>query len=347
MTANKRNYIIVCILAAVFALVVLIGLAYPQTAYAQSLTVAEPRVEGLTDSKKAPYKDMFYVGEHKYAAENYTLNYRYYQPQDMSEKVPLIIFLHGRGERGSDNDSQLNNAILRPFIENENSKFYGSVVIAPQCPVKEFNNGWVNLFSDDETANALAYKNYSVDGIEESTECKAIVSLIEETCNNKNIDRNRIYLIGLSQGAMATWDLLARHSELFAAAVPIAGVGDVSKAGIYADIPIYAFHGNADTTVKYDTATPKMYEAVNAIGKGNMHFVTFDGGPHAIWEAAIIFKGSGDLPALEDWLFSQKRVGESDGGCRSSVNMRGISLILLPVTAAILVIRFTKKKKAQ
>ncbi len=88
-------------------------------------------------------------------------------------------------------------------------------------------------------------------------------------------------------------------------------------------------------------------EAVNAIGKGNMHFVTFDGGPHAIWEAAITFKGSGDLPALEDWLFSQKRGGESDGGCRSSVNMRGISLILLPVASAIVVIRFTKKKKAQ
>lgn len=346
MTTYKKKLLTVIILSAVFVLMTFIGLAYPKTAYAQSLTIAEPKVEGLTDSKKAPYKDMFYVGEYNYAAESYTLNYRYYQPQDMSQKVPLIIFLHGRGERGSDNDSQLNNAILRPFIENENSKFYGAMVIAPQCPVKEYNNGWVNLFSDDETANALAYKNYSVDNIAESTECKAIVSLIEDTCNNKNIDRNRIYLIGLSQGAMATWDLLARHSELFAAAVPIAGVGDTSKAEIYADIPIYAFHGNADTTVKYDTATPKMYEAINAVGKGNMHFVTFEGGPHAIWEAAITFKGSGELPALEDWLFSQKRSEEKSGGCRSSVNMPGCMLVLAPATAAVAVARLLKRKKA-
>lgn len=277
------------------------------------------------------------VGEHKYVQEDYTLNYRYYQPQDMSKKVPLIIFLHGRGERGSDNDSQLNNAILRPYIENENSKFYDAMVIAPQCPVKDYNNGWVNLFSDDETANALAYENYSVDSTDESVECKAIVSLIEETCSSKNIDRNRIYLIGLSQGAMATWDLLARHSELFAAAVPIAGVGDVSKAEIYANIPIYAFHGTADTTVKYETATPKMYEAIDAVEKGNMHFVSFEGGPHAIWEAAIVFKGNEIVPGLEDWLFAQTKDYDDNSGCNSGCNSSlSVSGIYLVATVGII-----------
>lgn len=313
----------------------------PVSALAASVSLDEPKTEGLTESRKAQYKDdLFFVGEYLYQPENYTLNYRYYTPLDTSEKMPLIIFLHGRGERGSDNDSQLNNAILRPFIENENSAFYKAMVIAPQCPVKEYNNGWVDLFSDDASANSLAYDNYSVDAIPESTECKAIVSLIEDTCSKNNIDRNRIYLIGLSQGAMATWDLLARHSDLFAAAVPISGVGDVSKAEIYADIPIFAFHGDADTTVPYEKGTPRLYEAINALGKNKMHFVTFTGAPHAVWEAAIVFKGSGDVPGLEEWLFAQHKE-EKKGGCGAVIELPALGMVCaLLVSAA-----FICKKK--
>ncbi len=327
---------------AVFAFAVAFALSLtfavsPSIASAASASIDMPKISGITDSTKTSYKDsLFFVGEYEYAEQNYTLNYRYYMPEDMSEKVPLVIFLHGRGERGFDNDSQLNNAILRPFIENENSKFYKAMVIAPQCPVKEYNNGWVELFSDDESANSLAYANYSVDAISESVECKAIIALIKKTCSQYNVDSDRVYLIGLSQGAVATWDLLARHSDVFAAAVPISGVGDTSKASIYADIPIYAFHGDADTTVPYATATPKMYEAVNALGKNNMQFVTYHNGPHAIWEAAIVFKGNGELPALEDWLFSQTRASKSaqpeEKGCSGTVPASALAIGMFAMT---------------
>lgn len=325
--SNKKIISGASIILLAFLLVIsMFRFANFNSAFAESVSIPEPSVEGITGSVKAVYKDMFYVGEYLDTSTNYTLNYRYYTPEDMSEKVPLIIFLHGRGERGSDNDKQLDNAILRPFIENENSKFYGAMVIAPQCPEKEYNNGWVELFSDDESANNLAYANYSIDSVEESNECKAIMALIEDTCKERNIDRNRIYIIGLSQGAVATWYLLAKHPEVFAAAVPIAGVGDPAKAEIYADIPIYAFHGDADTTVNYDTATPKMYEAINAVGKDKMIFVTFEGAPHAIWEAAIVFKGTDTLPGLEDWLFSQtKEIKKS--GCGSSLNVSELYLV--------------------
>lgn len=347
------------VLAVVFSVTLCMGMPTSVSASAESISVEEPNVQGFADSKKNQYKDsLFFVGEYYDAENDYTLNYRYYTPQDMSEKVPLIIFLHGRGERGSDNDSQLNNAILRPFIEDEDSKFYGAMVIAPQCPVKEYNNGWVELFSDNETANSLAYKNYSVDSVEESNECKAIVSLIKDTCSKSNVDPNRVYLIGLSQGAVATWDLLARHRDMFAAAVPIAGVGDVSKAEIYADIPIYAFHGNADTTVAYATATPKMYEAINAVGKNNMHFVTFTDAPHAIWEAAIVYKGNEKMPGLEEWLFSQTRATEVDVfqtvveqlketlGCNASLDNMSLLFVFVPaiVVGNVLV---SKKRKYQ
>lgn len=331
-----------CCLALAMCMCVLFGLANPIKAFADTVEMATPKVEGIVGSKKEQYKnDLFFVGDYNYAPENYTLNYRYYKPAESKEKMPLIIFLHGRGERGSDNDMQLNNAILRPFIEDENSQFYKSMVIAPQCPVKEHNNGWVNMFTDD----SLDYHNLDFDKIVESVECKAIVSLIEDTCKKENIDSNRIYLIGLSQGAMATWDLLARHSEMFAAAVPISGVGYVSKAEIYADIPIYAFHGQADTTVPYADATVKMYEAINAYGKGKMHFVTFTDGPHAIWESAIVFKGEGSVPGLQEWLFAQtKEVKKS--GCISELDVASMSVVLVPAVLMAAGYVMAKKQKA-
>lgn len=293
--------------AAIAAAIAIAGMFGAAPAFAESDVMPEPDVTVITPATRTQYKDDLYYSSSfvNTACDNYTLNYRYYRPDDMSKKVPLVICLHGRGERGSDNDIQLNNAFVRPFIENKDSKFYGAMVVAPQCPVKPLNNGWVNLFTNEDDSANLNYKPFSVDAVEESVECKTIVALVEELCKKNNIDRNRIYLIGLSQGAMATWDLLARHSDLFAAAVPISGVGDPTKAEIYANIPIYAFHGQEDTTVPYDRGTTVVYEAVNKLGKNKMHFVSFSDGPHAIWEAAIVFKGNDKVPGLEDWLFSR------------------------------------------
>lgn len=355
LTYKKTTIRAFALVLVTFFSVLLLNTTKPSSAFAQSVSVAMPKVEGISNSKLTQYKDsLFYVDEYAYG-NGYKLNYRYYMPEETTGKIPLVIFLHGRGERGSDNDSQLNNAIMRPFITNENSMFYNAMVIAPQCPVKEYNNGWVELFSDDESANSLAYDNYSVDDVAESTECKAIVSLIEDVCSKKNVDRNRVYLIGLSQGAVATWDLLARHSDLFAAAVPIAGVGDVSKAQVYADIPIYAFHGDADRTVPYEKATPRMYEAINAVGKNKMNFVTFTGGAHSIWEAVMVFDGTDELPALEDWLFSQvKKTGgdtsssaatssttsaKKGGGCFGAIGTGGLALGMIAIIGAAVVVR--------
>jgi len=292
-------------------------------AFASSDTVNMPEVSDITGKELNDYKSELF-SESNFTFKGYTLNYRYYEPANDNKDYPLIICLHGMGERGDDNDSQLNNVFLRPFIEDKNSKFYKAMVVAPQCPVKENGNGWVNLFKEENGR----FENYNIDEVEESVECKTIVALIEDICNTYDVDRDRIYLIGLSQGAMATWDLLARHSDLFAAAVPIAGVGDVSKAEIYAEIPIYAFHGKNDVLVPYEKATPKLYEAIKATGKNNMHFVTFTDGYHDVWEAAIVFKGTENVPAFEDWLFSQTKGKEEKSGCGSSINLSELSLVV-------------------
>ena len=310
----KKLYACIALLLSV--IISLAVLAFNSSAaFAAMVTMEENPVQQFTGSVRDKYKNELFYSD-TFTNEGYELNYRYYTPADMSRPVPLVIELHGRGERGSDNDSQLNNAFVRPYFENENSKFYDAMVIVPQCPVKDFNNGWLELFDNEEDANNLNYNNYSVDNIEETDETKAIVALIESTCQKYNIDRSRIYIIGLSQGAMATWYLIARHSDLFAAAVPIAGVGDVSKAALYADMPVFAFHGNADTTVPYERAKP-LYDAIEARGKGKFNLVTYEGGPHAIWESAIVFPGNDTLPSLEDWLFSQSKATDEGGSCAS------------------------------
>lgn len=306
-------------------------------AFAATETVEENEYMEYTIATRNEYKDKLFYAD-SFTNNGYTLNYRYYTPS-----VPLIIALHGRGERGSDNDSQLNNAFVRPFIEDENSKFYGAMVIAPQCPEKDYNNGWVNLFDNTEDSNNLNYNNYSVDEIEESDECLAIVALIEETCQKYNIDRDRIYLIGISQGAVAVYDLLARHSELFAAAVPIAGVGDLSKVDIYAEIPIYAFHGNADTTVSYERAK-ELYDAIEAQCKGLFNLIVYEGGPHAIWESAIVFPGTDTMPSLEDWLFAQSRDGATSNFEWWIIVL--VVAIIIVVAFIIGVIIYRRKKKS-
>ncbi len=293
---------VLSLLACVFAL--LIFNFNTSMAFAATETVAIYDYEYISNSQLNEYKNNLFEADTFYN-DGYFLNYRYYMPDDMSESVPLIIALHGAGERGSDNDSQLNNAFVRPFIENENSKFYGAMVIAPQCPEKDYNNGWVNLYNSGEEADARNL-SYSVDETEESDECRAIIALIEDTCLTYNIDRSRIYLIGLSQGAIAIYDLLARHSELFAAAVPIAGFGDPSKADIYAEIPIYAFHGDSDPIIPYE-AGKEVYNAIEAQNKGLFNLIVYENGLHSVWEQAIVFPGTDTMPALEDWLFSQAR----------------------------------------
>lgn len=328
----RKLYAFVAVFLALVTALVVFGFN-TATAFAATITMEENPVKQFTGSMRDQYKNNLFYSD-TYVNEGYELNYRYYTPMDMSNPVPLVIELHGRGERGSDNDSQLNNAFLRPYFENENSKFYDAMVIAPQCPVKDFNNGWLELFDNQEDANNLNYNNFSVDEVEESDEIKAIVALIESTCQKYNIDRNRIYIIGLSQGAIATWYLLARHSDLFAAAVPIAGVGDLSKVDVYSDIPIFAFHGNADTTVPFERAKV-LYDAIEAENKGKFNLVIYEGGPHAIWESAIIFPGNDTLPSLEDWLFSQSKSSSPAGGSCASGCSGSVESSLLTVCLAI------------
>ena len=210
-------------------------------------------------------------------------------------KVPLVLFLHGAGERGGDNVSQLKNAIKKVVYDGSDSLFMDAVVLAPQCPS---GAQWVDT--------PWADGNYTLEEVAESQEMQKVVSLVEYYAGLRYIDADRIYVIGLSMGGFGTWDLLARHGDLFAAGVPICGGGPTDAVESLKEMPIYTFHGTADGTVPYG-GTQAMVRAIEAAGGDRIRFVTFTGDGHGIWDKAICYAGDGENEKMEEWLFAQEK----------------------------------------
>ena len=241
-----------------------------------------------------------------YIDNGYILNYCLYEPADLdkeSDKRPLILFLHGAGERGSNNEWQIKNAILKV---NKTGKWAESVIIAPQCPSSTGGNTNSDVNDPNKWVETpWTEGNYVQSNVPESKPLHAVAELIKEYSSYDYIDSSRIYVVGLSMGGFGTWDIISRYPELFAAAVPICGGGPTDKIDVLKNIPIYTFHGTKDTAVPY-ASTEGMYNAIVAAGGNNIIFYTYTGPGHNIWDKAITFAGDGaSYPALETWLFSQ------------------------------------------
>ena len=239
-----------------------------------------------------------------YENNGYKLNYNVYTPTYASKgnKRPLVIFLHGAGERGSDNQAQLKNAILKAAKGGE---WANAVILAPQCPSSTGGNTNSDVNDPNKWVETNWTKgNYVQANVPESDPMSALVELIKEYISYDYVDADRVYVVGLSMGGFGTWDIISRYPELFAAAVPICGGGPTDKINVLKDIPIYTFHGSSDTVVPY-SGTQGMYNAIKAAGGNRILFHTFSGAGHAIWDQAITFTGSNGLPSLESWLFSQ------------------------------------------
>ncbi len=225
----------------------------------------------------------------EFTNEDAVLPYRIFIPEDYSEgkKYPMMVFLHGAGERGNDNEAQLKNA-LGTLFNRDDGLMLNTIVIAPQCPK---DNQWVDT--------PWADGNYSIDEVPESNELKAVVALTEEICESYSVDRTRIYVSGVSMGGFGTWDLITRHNDIYAAAAPMCGGGDPSKAELLADTMIYTFHGTEDTSVPY-SGTAEMVSAIEETGSRLISFVSYKGEGHVIWEMAS------DEAGWLEWLYEQK-----------------------------------------
>lgn len=216
-----------------------------------------------------------------------TLGYRLLPPlnQEQGRKYPLVLLLHGAGERGEDNYLQLFH-VARKFVEPQVRSDYPCFVAVPQCPerMQWVNTPW-NLPKHDMPEQI-------------SEPLAQVMELIDSLTNTLPIDTSRIYLVGISMGGYAVWDTIQRFPKKFAAATPICGGGDANMASRLTQMPIWAFHGAKDTVVPTNRSID-MVEAVNAAG-GHAKLTIFPDTYHDSWNKAI------DTPELLPWMFAQK-----------------------------------------
>lgn len=224
-------------------------------------------------------------------ADGDTLNYRVSYPDfSGSQSYPLVIFLHGGGERGNDNESQLKWGVQN-LVTDHAMMTHKAIVLAPQSPEDSRWSNFEGQFREDGEPLRLAD--------EPSKPLKMTMEVVDQIIENFNVDTDRIYITGLSMGGFGTWDAIARWPERFAAAVPVCGGGDPSTAGAIVNIPIWATHGADDPTVPPEMSR-QMIEALQAAG-GQPGYTEYPGVGHFSW-----------LQTYEDdylisWLFSQRK----------------------------------------
>lgn len=197
-----------------------------------------------------------------------TIPYRLVVPEIYDEKYvfPLVVFFHGAGERGYENEHQLDNCVQQ--IANKMPK---ALILVPQC---SHGNQWVDTPWSEGC--------YSVDEVPESDEMMAVMDLIEVITQEYSVDKDTIYAAGISMGGFAVWDAMVRHNDVFAAGVAVCGAGDPSKAELLKDTPMFVYHGTQDDTVPF-SGSEDMVTAIEAAGGTKVQFVEFDGVGHGIW----------------------------------------------------------------
>jgi predicted peptidase len=239
-------------------------------------------------------------------------------------KLPLIVFFHGSGERGSDNEAQLKHFAGWTATEEFQSRA-PSFVFAMQCPA-------------DESWAAIDLKAFKERGEfpklakEPTRAMRAAMQQLDELLATKPIDRDRVYLTGLSMGGFGAFDLAARKPELFAAVVPICGGGDPATAATLATIPFYIVHSNFDPVVPNELSRRMSKEISNACQRSwqaerkraaganppqpmpkrvpNPSYREYDGVGHDSWTPAYKFGDQGVL----DWMFAKRKQPRQGAG---------------------------------
>lgn len=223
-----------------------------------------------------------------YFTKNDTLSYRFLEPYiKTKENIPLLIFLHGSGERGNNNKSQLIHGGMFFLKETENKNF-NSYIIFPQC---KKNSRW----SNHETDPWVSSDSYDQTLLSDNSEI--LVQLIFSLINEYNIDPKRIYIMGLSMGGYGTFDLTSKRPDIFAGAVAICGGANISILNRASSVPHWIFHGELDRVVP----VKKSRQAFELLSKINSHhlYTEYKNVYHNSWEN--VFE-EGDFM---DWLFSK------------------------------------------
>ena len=207
----------------------------------------------------------------KQITKDVSLRYLLYLPKDYGEKGkkwPLMLFLHGAGERGSNIEVVKKHGPPKLIERGEDLPF---IIISPQCPAGTW---WTEL--PDE-----------------------LMALLDEVEAKHAVDPNRIYLTGLSMGGFGSWALGIRHPERFAAVVPVCGGGERYLAERLKDTPVWVFHGAQDQVVPLRESV-EMVESLKKAG-GDVKLTVYPEAGHDSWTETY------DNPELYEWFLSHRK----------------------------------------
>jgi predicted peptidase len=216
------------------------------------------------------------------------LPYRLASPPSVKPRSrhPVVLFLHGAGERGADNEAQLQEGIAELTTPDIRSRF-PCFICAPQCPadVKWVDTDW------ELPSHTMA---------EEPTEpMRLVLELVQELAQDKRVDPQRLYLMGLSMGGFGAWEALMRRPNLFAAAVIYCGGADVNLLERVSHVPVWLIHSRGDTVV----LVSRSRDVVSRIGisGGHLRYTEIGTDNHDCWSGRFAD------PDLLKWLFAKRR----------------------------------------
>lgn len=244
-------------------------------------------IVSMAQSKSLFEKQLFISGED-------TLPCRILTPYNFKpgKKYPLIVFLHGSGERGNDNEAQLVwGGDL--FMDSANRVNFPAIVVFPQCPK---NDKWAE-YNKNNLKDSTGY-DFSTDAPIRKP-LQLVSDFIDTLVNGGQVDKRRVYIGGLSMGGFGTFELLWRKPGVFAAAIPICGAGNPGRTILYGpQFPLWIFHGEKDPVIP--VANSRLMYASIKKNSEKVRYTEYPGIGHDSWKNA--FKE----PELLPWLFAQK-----------------------------------------
>jgi len=201
---------------------------------------------------------------------------------------PLVVFLHGAGERGNDNEKQLTHGATL-FTNSANRAQFPSIVIFPQCPKDEY---WAPVSSRENGFSYVVTKKAT-------KPMQLVMRLIADLKKHEAVDKSRIYVTGLSMGGMGTFDLICRKPKDFAAAIPICGGVSVERLKKVKHMPIRIYHGTADNVVSPEHSK-NAYAELKANGAKNVEIILYPEVGHNSWTNAFA------SPDFLSWMYSKQ-----------------------------------------
>ncbi len=231
----------------------------------------------------------------------------HYNPQ---QKYPLVLLLHGGGERGKTNNTAEQN--MQILLHQQYMQVWSAAHAGPYNP--DIQQRWPcfvvvpQLIGTQQWVYANPHKGSYVQSPQPDTTLLLAKELVDALQHEySGIDANRLYITGLSLGGYGTWDAIERWPNYFAAAAPLSGAGDPSpeKVAVLTQLPIWAFHGSLDPRVPV-AGSRDMIKAIRAAG-GHPRYTEFAGAGHGIWGRVYDFDPTGRVSGFLPWLFAQRK----------------------------------------